>query len=61
MSEARRKADVSGAGSGSGMSQGAGGGSYFRLDQHLDQLVFGTEEELVTIPDVLLLVDKPGI
>jgi len=47
VSEARRKADLSGTGSGSGASQSAAAGSYFRLDQHLDQLVFGTEEDLV--------------
>jgi hypothetical protein len=44
VSEARRKADVA-AGSSSVVSSGSG--SYFRLDQHLDQLVFGTDEDLV--------------
>ena len=48
--EARRKAEVA-SGSTSGASQIAGGGSYFRLDQHLDQLVFGTEDDLVRSVD----------
>jgi hypothetical protein len=49
VSEARRKAEAGVGGTTSVVTSGVGGGSYFRLDQHQDQLVFGTDEDLVTI------------
>jgi len=48
VSEARRKAEAGVGGTTSVVTSGVGGGSYFRLDQHQDQLVFGTDEDLVT-------------